>query len=382
MQNENLEHIGILESLAQSERTKYLLGFAKHRGLEDSRVYCPDGTEHSAAKYAVQLCCNAITIADAPSEQSDDYLAIALLITMERTRKDNWTYGTKLLTDLANAEYALTPQEILTLQVMNPALKTSQRNALMKRQWLPTVFYCADLATRLGSMAESKDDPLRKGEMSQEMFEKFNSCQGANPQETVENLMLTFIPAYLKEESVPAVKNAILRLRSDGFFTCPVDHLRAPGYLAIHTLNTCWRLVMLRKAENEAVIGECVLAAIGHDTAELKSYQAVFENVKQYTNEGKEQEPDGRRYNWAKMAKCVKVPGQVPEHGRRSAYYWARLFPRMMPETICAAIDAHEHDVEENPEVDFQMMEYPLGLYLHIADTIAKCIDDVRRPEN
>ena len=58
-------------------------------------------------------------------------------------------------------------------------------------------------------------------------------------------------------------------------------------------------------------------------------------------------------------------------HGRKSMYIALGFFGDSMPPSVASAIDAHMHDIDVNPNVGLQMMQQPLGLWLHIGDAIA-----------
>lgn len=340
IKQEHIEAFNMFGSVVASERAKAVFDFAMKRGLEKAVVTCPDGSEHAAMMYAWQLYCNTDKFAGATADEAEIYQIVSLMSAMEEVSNDTWSYGTKLLCDMRAAGIGPSRREYTVFLALEGSWDNTEKSVLLETEPVARWFYAGRLLTMCSTLPGlpawfKTGTPI---ELPQPLD---------TPAATIQDLALKFIPACVGRENEAKILGLLkmLAFRSD-FYTSAGSSEYEEGYLARHTLDVIYKLVEIARPAAPEQIGACVLAGLGHDLAEIKIF--------------------------AKDAEGNAVFDLMPYgHGRKSVYILGGYLGGSLPLDVAAAIDVHMNDIGANPCSPLQMMEAPLGLYLHIADVLA-----------
>lgn len=354
IKEENAEALGFLDITYVDERSKELLAFARDNGLEKGTVKLPNGDFHSAAAFAQHLYCNAYEIANPPDSENESYQIVALLITLQMISKSSWNYGSRLLYDLKAAGFQLKREEVAAFLAQEGTYSTNRsKGDLLDGNMTAVSMYCGTLRALYNTLPG-----IGKGLSSPdtEPMQQLLAAREESPMATIEKLALTYIPALIGEENRGKVERFLKFLRNSDFYVAPAStryHLAVPGGQSTHIVNVIYRTAERLLPASNAQIGEIVMAALCHDLCKVNVYFPRDEGGYYFHDEM----PFG--------------------HGRKSLYMAVGFFGHLMPKSVASAIDAHMHDIDTNPNVGIQMMEQPLGLFLHIGDMLAAHIDEV-----
>jgi hypothetical protein len=385
LETEAQEVMLILESACNTsgKRSTATLEFAKQRGIEHSTIISPDGSEHSAAQYTMQVYCTADTIAHAALEEQESYQILALLNTLEKTRTDHWGYGSRLNYDLRTAGIRLRRDndvnEIGAFMAQKGNWKSNyDKGKNMEGNMLAVAIYSADLIARcrtlVGQLGLPGNDP------DPQIAEQFAKCLAfEDPIAVCESLIQTFVPAYLGQDHGKQLAETLCGfLRSCDYYYAPAStkyHGALYGGLAVHSIGVTCRMFELMKPTALPIVGKIVLCGLCHDLCKVNFYKRAWRNRKVYTESGDKREPDGSAFEWVPTLE-FEIEDQMPiGHGVKSAYMLNGVMDGKLSEEVAAAIVGHMNDVSENPECELLFMEQPLALYLHIADNLESQID-------
>lgn len=338
------EAINLLTSVIDGSRANNVLAYARKQGLMKRTVCLSDGSEHAAAMYAWQLYCNADHIVPATPETTEAYQIVSIMSALEETANDSWSYGAKLIYDMRAASVGPTRFEVSLFLAMEDGWE-GDKNELLSGNPHAVGFYCGKVLTLHSTLPGKLGCFTMKGEAI--ALPELPTDRA----EAIELLAAQYVPACIGEGNADKMTRflRLLRNKSD-FYNAINAGDYEEGSLAAHTLAVICKLVELTHPTTPEQMGECVLAGIGHDIAEAHII------VKQ-------------------DAEGNFVFDSMPfGHGRKSLYILGGYLDNCLPETVASAIDGHMMDVAANPRSHQQMMESPLGLYLHIADVISSFI--------
>ena len=401
IEEQALSAINLWESSCLTEKAKRVLDFAKkQRNLASGVITIPDGNKCAAAEYGFQLYCNAAEIAADDSINQETYQIIALLMTMEAIRTDSWSYGAKLLYDLRNSGIKLTREEISAFLAQEGTFATNPRKAsLMDANTAAIAICCANMATLYGSLRGRC--VLFQSAPDSSLMAQVESCwskpgaEGSAPvacsnMEIIEKLLNTYALAYLGAEQEANLIGFIKFLRSsgnksksesEGFYSAPTKETGPGAYtggLAEHTVSMfCW-LISLVKPQDAGQVGELVMAAVGHGLCHVNAFvRNTWEQEKVYCDDGNLQEPDGRKFKLQSKETFIRKDKMPFGYGRKSLYILTSYFGASIKENLAAAIDGYLHDPSENSNIAYQMMEYPLCVYLAMAEIAVSHHDEI-----
>lgn len=384
LKSEARDNINILMSTFSADRPKALLNYAiKNRNFMDCTISAGNAERHAVAAYVLQMYYYATQFSEEINLE-ESYQIVSLLMGLEATRTDCWSYGTKLLYDLKIAGIDLNRDEVAAFLAQEGTWESNKYNKgkLIEGNAMAVAFYCGNLAAMYGSLI-GNGTVLPGNDADPGIMAKIESCYGNSPMETIENLLKTFVPAFIGQENEGVLASFMAGIRKLGFYMAPAStkyHLSRKEGLAEHTINVFIRHVELERPTDMATVGKCILTAVCHDLCKCLFYAPNWARVKVYkeNGQGKFSEPDGSKsYDW-EDALQYKIDDKMPfGHGRKSLYIALGYFKGLITEEIACAIDAHMADFDQNPMVGYQFIEYPFALRLHIADMLASKLDEV-----
>ena len=178
------------------------------------------------------------------------------------------------------------------------------------------------------------------------------------------------------------------------FFTAPCSikyHLNEEGGLCLHSLNVFDRLTKLLKDEYGDDVNvyqskldidssSIALVALCHDLCKCNCYEKSYFNKKVYKPNGSKQDAGGR-FDWESIQSYEYKPKLVYGHGAQSAMI-VQTFIKDVSLTELMAIRFHMGGIEYpgqsfiEPNITSVYNEYPIVLWLHIADLEASYIDE------
>lgn len=349
-----------------TERTDALLQVAIKNGIEDA-VWNGASGEFAHAMYIMLMYICSSEIYAALNEEPDDkqsqklLLASMLVGLAEMDVGSSWTYGSKLLLEIRKAGIRLERDEIRAfLAQEGDFVSNRSKGNLMKDDMLSVSVYCGRLMAlynilpRLPKPSAVPDDFPKDQLVTADVLQDFNI---EDPREQIETAVRTYFPIVLGEGNDSKIEAFLAYLVKSDFYQAPAStkyHGCHPGELAVHTCNVMYRGVQLMLPTSRENIAKMVMAAICHDLCKIDVYSPYSKNTKVYYN----------------------FDDHMPfGHGRKSLYIAAAYFPDI-PMDVASAIDAHMMDTSANPNVERQVMEEPLGLWLHLADCIATYLDE------
>ena len=382
------EHImsilSFMETAFQGSRSKALLCFAvNNRDLKSGVIIGPDGKEYLAVEYGHQLYCNTASLLDELSEDMDESVQIvSMLMMLEAIRKDGWNYGSKLLYDVRSAGIGLTRTEIGAFLAQEGSWASNpNKERLMRSNTIAAALFCGHLATTFGSLC---GNGLIHKNANAALLEQIYQCwtkpaaEGGDAttactrQEITEQLLMKYALAYLGEAQKGNLVKFIQFLRNSDFYHSPgeAEISKEDGGLVSYVLNCFVWLVNLYKPVNEAEVGMLVLAAVGHELCLVNTYTKDWEKEKLYCEEGDKADPSGKKFRW--IAKEVyRQEDKLPfGHGRKSMYILSSYFGSAIKEELAAAIDNHMPYPMECPYNTFQMLTYPMCVFLTMASVL------------
>lgn len=168
------------------------------------------------------------------------------------------------------------------------------------------------------------------------------------------------------------------QLTASDFFTAPAStkfHGSYEGGLCEHCLNVYDNLInLLSTFEIECDENSVKILGLFHDFSKLNFYKKSYQNKKIYSDEGTKHDNMGN-YDWVSVpCYTVREPGDRFIFGNHecTAAYMISTFIPLTTEEYCAIIHHHGgmgwDSSKEN--LDDVYRQYPLCLYLHIADLI------------
>lgn len=376
VKQENAEAMLYLSMECTSERSKAVLELAKAHGLENSTVMLPNGDVHAAAAFAQHLYCNANDIGKPSDAEQESYQIVSILLALEESRDSSWSYGSELLYSFipkikGNDPKQLRKEVAAFLAVEGTYSTNKSKGDLLDGNMMATSMYCARLRSLYNSLPG-----IGKGlvDYNSDAMRQLLEAKEDSAKATIEKLALMYIPALIGAENRKKVENFLswLANRTD-FYSAPAStkyHLSEPGGLAEHTVNVIYCTADLLLPASDAQIGEIVMAALCHDLCKVGVYVPTPKNKKVYSENGSKVDEIGR-FDWI-ASTVYSYKDDLPfGHGRKSMYIALGFFGDSMPPSVASAIDAHMHDIDVNHNVGLQMMQQPLGLWLHIGDAIA-----------
>lgn len=385
LETESQDVMLVLESTCKTsgERSAAILDFVRKRGLENSVVICPDESEHSAVKYAMQLYCNADRLATEGDDAQESYQISALLCAAERVRTDHWGYGSKLNYDLRSAGIKLRRDpafnEVGAFMAQKGTWKSNpyDKGKNMERNLLAVALYASDLISRCGSMVGTYMLPANEPDAA--ITEQFAKCLSMEtPTAICEQLITIFVPAYLGQDGEQLAATLCGFLRSNDYYWAPAStkyHGALWQGLVTHSIGVTCRLFELLKPTTAAKVGKIVLCGLFHDLCKTSFYKSAWRNRKVYSEGGSKSDPDGKTFDWVPNLE-FEIEDTMPfGHGGKSAYMLNGVMNGKLPEEVACAIVGHMNDDGENPEIEQMYMEQPLAMLLHIADTLESQID-------
>ncbi|HIT33992.1 MAG TPA: hypothetical protein IAC31_05125 [Candidatus Faecousia intestinigallinarum] len=316
--------------LKPGTRAETIYNFARKRNTEKSAIACPNGEEHAALQYAAMTySCASIHLSDAlTAQQHETLLILSLMTAMEESSKDSWSYGSKLLYDLRIAGITVTKEELIAFlaQEDNSLLGEGVWQRFCYANEMALFLYAGRLLVRYFWLPDCTAPYTGKPIALPDLRQK-------HPVSALEELAVTYVPYYIGEQNKAKLTRFLSWLRRSRFYEAETEFSSEPGIVPVHTLHVIEHLVRLAKPSTEADLGECVLAGLCH---------SLWVN-------------STARYGF----------------GRKSMIMALEFFQDCLTERLASALDAHPHVEAMNPYVGKQMMEQPLGLFLHLADTFA-----------
>lgn len=373
MNQRAVESMTVLENTCQSPRTKAILELAKERRIQDRTIRAADNSEHSIPEYAMQLLCYASIIGCFKEEDTESGLMIAMLLAMEISKDDFWSYGSKLMNDVSKRKIAVTRKEWEAVMAQYGTNATNpDKEYLLENNLMAAAFHCADLMTRILSLTGRSGIPA--SQMPEPVRKKLEACWEGGPVNTISHLAETFLPAYLGAEvfsrTVKPMLDGMIKNRS----------LEAPAMLnsdksmkqsiAEHVTSVVWYYADVFKPQTETDIGKLFLAALCLDLRKTCDYQMCYGTRKKFCAEGRYSEPDRRKFNWEQYIQ-YEENNQIHLAQNKSLFMATRYLQGELPDAIASAIDSCSYNLDMNEFVEVQMMEEPLGLYLRVANIVA-----------
>lgn len=269
-------------------------------------------------------------------------------------------------------------EEVLAFMAQEGTFSScKEKTPRMNGNWLAVAVYCAKQMALYHAMPKT---PVAFADVQQKEQPKSYSpeeTKGMSQKEAVEYLMRTYGPACLGEddEAKQQIEYFLSYLANRDFYYAPAStkyHASHPHGLVWHELNVTENLIEIAQPKTARQIGMCVLAGIGHDLCKVDFYKPYTKNEKVYSENGSKHDDMGN-FEWQSKI-CYNADPAFPiGHGGKSLHMIASFFGPKLPIEVAAAIDAHMMD---NPKIAQQVAQYPLGLWLALADTIATCMDE------
>lgn len=348
IEQENKDAMSFLELTYMTQRSKTLLDYAKKTGLEKATITLANGQVHAASAYAQHLYCAAHEIGNPDDRMNESYQIVTLLIVMEDIMQNNWHYGTQLLYRLRSEGFQLKRTEVAAFLAQEGSFESNRdKYALMENNPMAVSMYCGRLKALYNSLPGlTRGITAGNGEPMHE----FLTAREESALETIEKLTKEFIPAFIGAENEPKLEKFLIWLRSTDYYSAPASTHGArsvPGGLAEQKVDIIYNTARLFLPATKAQIGEIVMAALLCDLHKIHVFHP---------------DEDGGYY----------FHDEMPfGHGRKSLYMASGFFGNAIPESVACAIDCYLHDESSNPNIGLQMMEQPLGLFLHIGEIMA-----------
>jgi len=182
------------------------------------------------------------------------------------------------------------------------------------------------------------------------------------------------------------IEGLIEYLQTTDFFTAPAStiyHANYKGGLCQHSLNVYDNLVKLSKLyELDFSEESMILVALLHDLAKIDYYEYFIKNQKQYCENGRQSDENGR-FNWVavgayRVKDSKERPNVFSEHGVCS-FLLVNEYVKLNSEESAAIIN-HHMDLDKSGYIRTDISEiynrYPLAAMLHIADTLSTYITE------
>lgn len=180
----------------------------------------------------------------------------------------------------------------------------------------------------------------------------------------------------IKRDGVEDLLNLI---EKTDFFIAPAStkyHNSYAGGLVDHSLNVLTALVKF--APKEIPYESLVLVALFHDICKLGYYVIDYKNQKVYKKNGTKSDEKGR-FDWETIA-YYTVDDKLPlGHGEKSVFMILDKMKLTVEETMAIRWHMGGYESKENYQsISKAYEEYPLALYLHLADMEATYVLDKR----
>lgn len=403
IEQEYLEGLSTLQcAFAGNERATKLLEYAiKERNFKELTILDGKKNPHSLAAYTVQLYFNAYKFGleelnaeantnttvekkdptTAPNSNDESYQLVALMVALERVNKAPDAFGAMLEFDLSQQGVVINRYEMQAVQAQNPYLSMDERHKLMDGNKLALAYYGAHLITVLGSLA-SISLVIPSHDADPALMKKINSCWGNSPLESTEKLLDAFAPACLGEGSEEALATFKKGLRRLNYYTIPAgveSHRAEREGLAKHSLNVFWHLISMERPTEDKQIGQCLLAAVGHDFCMATLLKSRWEQEKVFCKDGTNSEPDGRRFNWVNVVRYEETDGPQIDRGYQSMRMVNGYLKPFLPRDVAEAIVSCRCDRKRQPRVHEVYMQNQFALRLHFADMLATHLDEAKK---
>lgn len=384
MNERAIESMAFFESCCQTPRAKAILEMAKERQIQDRKVCAVNCAEYPITEYAMQLYCYASQIGCFQESDNESYVVVALLLAMEISKDDYWSYGSKLMTDVINKKITVSRKEWEAVMAQYGTNQTNpDKEYLLEHNMMAAAFHCADLLTRILSLPGKS--ALPGDQVNSELHKKLESCWGNNAVDTVMRLAEVFIPASLGTECfTQIVRPMIAGMTKSGVLGFPArlnEDRSMKISIAEHICSVVWYYAEIVKPRTEAEIGMLFLAALCQDLRKTCDYRMSYGTRKKFCENGRYSEPDGRKFNWEQYVQYEK-DHQIRLAHNKSLFMATRYLQEHLPESVASAIDSSSYNIDMNAYVEYAMMEEPLGLYLHVADVIsAAYLATAQQPE-
>lgn len=355
MKQEHEEGLLFLEQTYMTERSKALLDFAKSNGYLSGTVTLPNGEVHAAATFAMQMYCSAFDIGKpADDAENEAYQIVCLMVVMEMCNKRNSSFGSKLLFKVRCSGIRLDRREVKAFLAQEGSFGTNRNKcALMENNLLAVSIHCGRLKALYNTLP-SIGQGLYPADSSE--LQKLLETRCESDIETIEKLAMTYIPERIGRDNEKVVLRFLNWLRKTDHYSAPAAiagiHCNIGG-MAAQKVSRIYRTAELLLPATKAQIGEIVLAALLCDIHKINTFHP---------------DEDGGFYFYDELPLG---------EGRKSLYMASGYFGDLIPDNVAEAIDSYLHDEDANPNVGLQMMEYPLGLYLHIGEMLAAFIPEV-----
>lgn len=357
IKQETGEALMFLESAFSDPRYLSVLQYARKNGLESETVLLLNGECHSAASYAMHICCNAdkLGILNTDSDYTS-YMIVSLLVALEAIRKSNGSYGTKVITGLRKAGIRLNRAEVVAFIAQEGTFDNNENKyALMVNNPLAVSIYCGELLARyntLPGLSNGLQDPY--GESITALTQRKETDMM-----TIEYLIATYVAPLFGEQNKGILDAFISWIRRTDYYCAPscTDGLHNEvGGLASETVATIGYMLKMLLPATANQIGEIVLAAVIAPLYKLGTFH-----------------DDGRGgYDYYDPLPLGK--------GRKSVYIAGGFLGQFLPDSVAEAVDAHMLECSLNRNVYKQIMEYPLGLFLHIGTFAAALLQGKAEP--
>lgn len=388
--------MGVLQTVCDSDpRAAEVMKFAVELGLERLSIFC-EGKEYPAPSYALHMYVQASEIAEqirkkATMEEKDrrdsgvndnaSLLICSIFVALAETRPSNWSYAAEVLYLRAEAGIRLYRDEIYAIMAQEGSFNTNgSKSDQLNGRLLAVSIYCGRLQALYHSLPECpKPFTLPRDVKEEETVSSIQDvCDIPDLRQRVEQLVRTFSKALWGNKGVDQTEMFLDYLASSDFYYAPAStkyHLSQMYGLVTHETHVANWLVKLLSPLMPEQAAKCVFASIGHDVCKINCYEPYAKNEKVYSENGQKSDSLGR-FDW-KEKLCFSFADTFPiGHGTKSMHIMASFFGSLLPKDVASAIDAHMLDFDKNPAVGRQVMENPLGLWLHMADCLASYIDE------
>ena len=370
---------------SERQRVRQVYDLVMSLGFDEAKITI-DGNEYCAAEYALTMYSLA-SIEFAPKfvpqmnvdERLGSLMIITMLVAMAESMQSSWSYGAELLYHRAAKGIPVPREEVLAFMAQEGTFSScKEKTQRLNGNWMAVAVYCAKqyalyhelpkVASAVFADAPENEQPARFSP---------DETKGMTQREQVEYLMRTYAPACLGEDEVTKhqIEYFLSFLAESDFYDAPAStkyHASHPQGLVWHELNVTEGLIELLQPKTAKQIGQCVLAGIGHDLCKVSFYSSYLKNEKVYNPNGSQHDAMGN-FDWQSKVCYFANPVFPLGHGGKSLHILASYFGPKLPIQVAAAIDAHMMD---NPQIGRQVAQYPLGLWLAIADVVATCIDE------
>lgn len=382
--------IAYLQTCSQkNEKTQNVFSFALNAGIETSHIATTKDRQFPLSVYIMHTFCNACDVLgrivsnENIDELTDSLFVVSLLSAIAETSKSCWSYGAELLYDLDSASIMLSRKEIMAILAQNGTYATNRsKGDQMEGNMIAVCLYCGRLMALYNTLVEREKPFTIPDSVTQDKLVMSISdiCTMDAPyQQRVETLVREYFPMIIpndKQSSIDVMLNYLAN--NSDFYYAPAStryHLSEQFGLVTHTLHVTDRLVQLTAPLMPEQVAECVMSSIGHDFCKIGVYAPYTKNKKVYHDGGSKRDLLGA-FDWQEGLEFSFSDSYPIGHGLKSMHQMSRFLPGL-PRRVASAIDAHMLDSDTNPRVYEEIEQFPLGLWLHMADMIATCIDEV-----